>query len=115
MADKIPSNSTLTIGGQADLTGYIVETDNRGGRDIDFEDIMDASGAFHTRIVFEKRMQRINLTLLVLAGVPATDFPEGAMCTLTGLTDFFVDSAAVSQTKSASRVDVQLTKLISLS
>jgi len=112
MADKIPSASDLTIGGQATLTGYIVESDSRGGTDIDFEDIQDATGAFHTRIVFEKRMLRINLSLLVTTGNPATDFPEGALCTVSGLTDYFVDSAPVSKTKSASRVEVQLTKLI---
>lgn len=114
MADKIPSDSALAIGGQANLTGYIVEQDNRGGRDIDFEDVMAADGSFHTRIVFEKRLERINLTLLVLAGVPATDFPEGGMCVVTGLTDYFVDSAVVSNTKSARRVEVQLTKLTGL-
>jgi hypothetical protein len=114
MADLIPSTSTLSIGGQASLTGYIVEADNRGGRDIDFEDIMDATGAFHTRIVFEKRMERINLSLLVTTGTVTTDFPEGALCTLTGLTTYFVDSATVSNTKSAKRVDVQLTKITTL-
>jgi hypothetical protein len=113
-AALIPSNSTLSVAGQATLTGYIVEQDNRGGTNIDFEDIMDHLGAFHTRIVFEKRMKKIDLTLLVLAGTPATEFPEGAMCTLTGLTDYFVDSAVISNTKSARRVTVSLTRLLNL-
>lgn len=114
MADKIPSASALTIGGQASLTGYIVDTDSRGNTEIQFEDIYDAAGAFHTRIVFEKRMLKVALTLLVTTGTPATDFPEGAMCTVTGLTDYFVDSAPVSETKSATRVEVQLTRLLNL-
>lgn len=114
MANLIPSASDLTIAGQATVSGYIVDTDNRGGTDIDFEDIMDSDGAFHTRIVFEKRMLKINLSLIVTTGTPATDFPEGAMCTVTGLTDYFVDSAPVDSTKSAQRVSVQLTRLLNL-
>lgn len=115
MADKIPSNSALTIGGQIELVGYIVTEEVRGGRDIDFEDIQDADGAFHTRIVFERRMSKRTLPLLVTTGNPETDFPEGAMCTIAGMTDFFVDSATISKTKSATRVDVQLTQLTNLS
>jgi hypothetical protein len=111
-AAKIPVGSNLAIGGQAVLTGYIVEQDNRGGRDIDFEDVMAADGSFHTRIVFEKRMDKVNLTLLVTTGNTDTDFPEGALCAVTGLTSYFVDSCVVSNTKSARRAEVQLTKII---
>jgi len=50
--------------------------------------------------------------LLVTNGTPSTAFPEGELCTLTGLTDYFVDSAVLTQSKSAKRLSVSLTKII---
>lgn len=63
----------LTVGGQAAKaavyitvpSGAIVESieEDPGGA-VERDDQMDADGAFHTRITYEKRMQRATITLV---------------------------------------------------
>lgn len=103
--------TTLIIGGQRTLTNYIVESDEVGGNDIDMEDVLDAAGARATRIIF-KIDEKAKLSLICKTGAtPATDFPEGGMCTVTGLTAWYVDSAPIVKTKSAQKVNVTLTNI----
>lgn len=103
--------TTLIIGGQRTLTNYIVETDEVGGNDIDMEDVLAADGTRATRIIF-KIDEKAKLSLICKTGAtPASDFPEGAMCTLTGLTGWYVDSAPITKSKSAQKVSVTLTNI----
>lgn len=103
--------ATLIIGGQVTVSGYIVEQDTSGGNEIDSEDINDADGKKTSRLIYGIYPKR-NLTLIAKTGAtPATTFPEGAKCTDAGLSNFFVDSAPIVETKSATKVTVQMTDL----
>lgn len=98
----------------ATLTGYTVNQRVEGNADIDFEDIMDEDGARKTRIVYQVD-KKLNLDLLLVAGspsaVPTDDFPEGGMCTVSGLTAYFVDSCPITYTKGATRVQPSMTNI----
>lgn len=102
------STATATV----TFTNYIVENATEGGKNVDFEDVMDADGKRVTRIVFN-REKKLTLTLIckTAATTPMTDFPEGDMCAITGLTTFFVDSCAVSRVKGANKVTVTLSEI----
>ena len=100
---------TIVVGGQSALTGYIVTTQTPGGADIDMEDVDDAAGARASRLIF-KVDGKIQLSLIATTGTFA-EFPEGAMCTMTGLTDYFVDSCVITKTRSAQRAEVSMTDI----
>lgn len=103
--------TTLTLTGQSAITNYIVETDELGNADVNMEDVIDAAGQRVTRIIYYKDT-KLKLNLICKANAaPATDFPEGAMCTVTGFTSYFVDSAPISRSKGAQKVTVSLTNI----
>jgi len=98
-------------GSSVTFTNYIVESATDGTREIDSEDIMNEDGLWVTRLVF-RREKTVQLNLIAkAAATPLTDFPAGAMCTVTGLTTYFVDSCEVAKSKSAQRVSVKLIQL----
>ena len=102
---------TLIIGGQQTLTNYIVEQDTLNDANVVQEDVEDADGKLVTRIIFRNEA-KIKLSLICKTGAtPTSDFPIGGMCTVTGLTAYFVDSAPVVKTKSAQKVDLEMTNL----
>jgi len=104
--------ATLIIGGQRTLTNYIVETDETNDANVVSEDVEDADGKLATRIIFRNE-DIVKLSLICKSGAsPATDFPKGAMCTITGLTTYFVDSAPVVKAKGAQKVSVEMTKIL---
>ena len=103
-------NTQLAYGGQPTATGYIVESTEDGGADIDMEDVENASGTRRNRIIFKKD-EKLRLNLIKTTGVPTTDWPEGAMAAVTGFTTYFVDSCTEAESKGATRVTVNLTKI----
>ena len=103
--------STLIIGGQRTLTNYIVSEDTINDANVVSEDVEDADGKLCTRIIFRNEA-KIRLSLICKTGAtPASEFPIGAMCTVTGLTGYFVDSAPIVKSKSAQKVTVDMTLL----
>lgn len=103
--------ATLIIGGQRTLTNYIVESDEINDANVVQEDIEDADGKLATRIIFRNEA-KVKLSLICKTGAtPATEFPVGAMCTVTGLTAYFIDSAPIVKTKTAQKVTVEMTNL----
>ena len=76
------------------------------------EDVRDGdTGQRVTRIVYQID-GKLDLQLISLTGAaPATDFPKGAMCTVTGLTTYFVDDCKIRRSRGPQRVDVSLTAI----
>ena len=80
------TGTTLLIGNQRSITNYIIVQDGIGAANVVMEDIEDQDGTLETRIVFRNEAQ-IKLELISKTGAtPATDFPIGAKCAVTGLT-----------------------------
>jgi hypothetical protein len=110
--------TSLVVGGQSvihgttvTLTSYIVESATDGGKEVDMEDINDADGALSTRLIF-KRHAKVSLKLISKTGAtPLVDFPQGDMSVHTGLTEFYVDSLSIENSKSAQRVTLELTDI----
>ena len=95
-----------TVGGLPTHTGYtVVKWDTNAAGDMDKEDHKDELGAQKVRIVYEKRMTKIEFELWACAASPGTgsEVPEGAMCTLTGYTKYFVNSCQKSVGKGITR------------
>jgi len=103
--------TTLTIGAGT-FGSYIVDTRDNSDFDVDREDIFDGSdGSRATRLVFN-RDEKITLNLIAKsAAVPATDFPKGLKCTVTGFTNYIVEDCRVGLSKSATRVQVTLVNI----
>lgn len=98
--------------------GYYVQSDETGGADIDQEDFENGNtGARITRLIY-KVDNKLSFEALA-AGTHTestirTDFPEGAMCTLStpvDLTAYFVDSCTISGSKSAWRLNIAMTDI----
>ena len=64
-----------------------------------------------TRLVFLRHARLEVEAVCKTAAAPATDFPEGDMCVLTGATAFYVESARVTETKGATKVSVTLVNI----
>lgn len=104
--------STLIIGGQRALTNYIVSEDTLNDANVVSEDVEDADGKLVTRIVFRNEA-KIKCSLICKTGAtPTSDFPVGGMCAITGLTQYFVDSAPVVKSKSAQKVNLEMTAIL---
>lgn len=87
---------------------YEVQTSEDGGYNVDFEDLYDKDGKRMTRLVYN-RNRMLSFDVICLDGAaPLTDFPEGKLCTVTGLTTFYVDSAKPKKSKGAIMVSVTL-------
>ena len=96
-------------------SGYYVQSETSGGADIDMEDFDNGTtGARLSRFVYKIDDK---LTMEFLAAGTATQssirthFPEGAMATLSGFTDYFVDSCQINKSRAAWRVNVSLTDI----
>lgn len=95
-------------GGQLDITNYIVVRYTAGGKEVRMDEIENAAGALVALLVYQK-IPLIELELQCKSGAaPLTDFPVGAMCTASGLTDYFVVSAPITYTKGIPTVTVSL-------
>ena len=114
MAATQNGTGSLTVGGQATPaavyvtvpSGTIVEsvTENPGGSP-DFEDVMDAHGAFHTRITYEKTMHTATVVLVGKAFAKAAGAMDG-----TG-SDYYIESVAEENSKGPVRTTVTVTHL----
>jgi len=100
---------TLVVGGQTSVSGYIVSQETHGGADIDMEDIDAAAGTRASRLIFKIDGKK-TLSLIATTGT-FSEFPEGGMCTATGLTAYFVDACPITKTRSAQRAEVSLTNI----
>jgi len=110
-AAQVPT-SALAIAGQPTISNYdVLEWNINGGGNVQSEDFEDAAGAFRGRVVYEKRMTRISGRLQWLAAGDGSEFPEGAMCTATGYTDYYVVSNRMVYTKGATISEVELEKV----
>jgi hypothetical protein len=99
---------TLIIGAGT-LTGYIVDTKDDGDVDVAMEEIEDGSdGSLATILVFRRDVKTTYNLIALSSAAPATDFPKGAKCGLTGLTSLWVDDCRISSSKGAQRVTVTL-------
>lgn len=92
-------------------TNYIVQRVTEGEKEIDLEDIFDADGALVTRLIFRRHAKLTVEAVCKQAAAPATDFPQGDMATLTGLTAFYVDRCSIAESKGATTVSVELTNI----
>ena len=106
----------MTLGATTTLTlpnaaNYIVESCTEGGKQLDREDVFDASGALVTIILFNA-LPKFELTLLCKSSAaPTTDFTEGTLINCGSGVTFYVESAPVVKTKSPHRVTVSLTNV----
>lgn len=109
-------NSIQSESVSTNLDHYIIESATENGKTVDFEDTMDNNGARVSRLIFNRQKQ-IVMNLIAKSAGPKTyatiiaDFPEGDMCAVTTLTDYFVTSAKVSKTKGAWKIAVTLDKI----
>jgi len=105
--------TSLLVGGQASLSGYIVERQEIDGGEVDQEDIMNANGSLATRLIY-RRHPTTSLALICAVGAaPSTDFPFGskAAANAGSYSSWFVQDVRTEKTKSASRVTVTLISL----
>lgn len=96
-------------------SGYYVQSETSGGADIDMEDFENGvDGSRVSRFIYKIDDK---LSMEFLAAGTATQssirahFPEGGMATLSGFTDFFVDSCSIAKSRAAWRVSVSLTDI----
>lgn len=112
--------AAVVTGGQAaaglgTFTNWLVERCVTGDVEVDSEDIMNEDGLLYSRLIYNK-FEKIQLSLISkgaggTAAQALTDFPAGNICTLTGLTTYYVDSCSITSSKSAVRVEVTLKNL----
>lgn len=101
--------ATVIYGGQTSISGYINLTENVGPGDVSSEDVENADGKKVTRLVFQV-MPKLTLTLVATTGTFA-EFVEGAMCTATGWTAYYIDSLSIAKVKGARQGTVNLTSI----
>jgi len=99
----------LNTNEQVAVAGYIVESDEVGDAEVDSEDVMGENGVRVNRLIY-KRLAKRNLSLIVTTGTPKTQFVVGTIATILGTT-WYVDSCTISETKSATRVQVTVTNI----
>jgi hypothetical protein len=106
----VGATTTLTL---PNATNYTVVSCSEGDKQIDFEDVVDADGKLMTRLVFN-RFAKLTLELICKsAAAPATDFVTGSVTSLgtTPNDKWYIDSAVITKTKSATKVTVTATLL----
>ena len=106
MAPTVYPTGAAGVGGQPAIAGYEVESWTPGFRVVS-EDYDKGAGDRLCRVVYD-RIATITASLLVTSGTPATDFPEGQMCTVSGYTNYFVNEAKPVKTKGVTRLDIDM-------
>ena len=112
MAASQHGTGGLAVNGQPTISGYLVESWDIGGGSPEIEDVKDAAGAQHTRIVYENRMAKVGGVLMALGASAGAEFPEGGLCTATGYEQYYVDSCVKSTTKGVTRFTVSMTRCV---
>ena len=106
------SATVLAESVSTDLDNYIIESVTDGGKEVDFEDVMDASGARVARLIFNRQKTFSMVLQCKTSATPLTDFPMGDTCALTTLTSYFVDDMSIQLVKGVRKVTVKLTKYL---
>lgn len=96
-------------------SGYYVQTETSGGADIDMEDFESGvDGSRVSRFIY-KVDDKLSIEMLASGTADQASirahFPEGAMATLSGFTDYFVDSCQINKSRGAWRVNLGLTNI----
>jgi hypothetical protein len=107
---SVGATCTLTI---PNATKYIVVSCTEGGKQVDLEDIVDPDGKLITRLVFN-RFAKITIELICKSTAePATDFVEGSVTSFGVAPNdkWYIDSAPIVKTKSATKVTVGMTNI----
>ena len=114
MAADQKGTGTLTVGGQATKaavyitvpSGAIIEsvTVNNGGSP-QYEDQMDADGAFHTRITFEARMHTATVVVVGKAYATAAGAVDGSS------SNYYIESAVAETSKGPVRTTINVTRI----
>lgn len=102
---QLKTGASETVG---TWTNYILQSVTANGKNVEIEDVDDADGALATRIIFKRHPKIVVEAVCKNAADPSTDFPEGDMCALTGLTAYYVESAPVTKVKGAWKVTATL-------
>lgn len=101
----------LLVGAGNVAGNYFVESIESGDADVKFTDYNDENGKLATRVIKDSWAKK-TLNLVCKSGAtPATDFPVGAMATLSGFTTYFVDSCSITASEDATKVTVQLSAI----
>jgi len=101
----------LEVGVGTTIVNYIVERFEDGDKEVSMKDVNDEDGVLATRII-KQRMDKRRMTLICKSGAtPKTDWPKGAMATVAGWTQYFVDNATVEETEDEQRVNLELTNI----
>jgi len=118
MAADQKGTGSLTVAGQAAAaatyitvpSGAIVEsvTVNPGGSP-DTEDQVDADGAFHTRMTYEKRMTTAQVVIVGKAYTKAAGDVDGSS------SNYYVDSVAAESSKGPVRTTINVTLMPTIS
>jgi len=114
MAAAQNGTGSLTVAGTAAAaaayitvpSGAIIEslTVQNGGNPI-FEDVMDADGAFHTRITFEKTMHKATVVIVGKAFSKAAGAMDGSS------SNYYIESVSAETSKGPVRTTVTVTRL----
>lgn len=104
-----PQNGASAQGGT--WTNYIVVRSTSGKKEVRFKDVYDENGALVSRLIFG-RYPIITLELIAkTAATPATDFPQGDICAITGLTAYYVEDCEIATDEGETKVTVTLKSL----
>lgn len=107
-ATQLNAAETLLVGGQSIFTNYIVESCNNPDFNVNLEDVRDENNVVVQRLVFQ-RAPRITAELLAKNGAaPGTDFPIGGTCTLSGWTQYVVNSCITKKVAGVTRVSIDI-------
>ena len=107
----IVGQQKIIHGSTVSFSSYIVKSSKDGTKTLSSEDVEDEDGKLTTREIYD-RHNTASLTLICKTGaLPLTDFPDKAMCIHSGLTQYFVNSASVSKSRSPNEVSVELENL----
>jgi len=102
--------ATVVYGGQTTITGYInASQEGPGSANISSEDVENADGKVVSRLIFQVQ-PKLSLDLICTTGT-LTEFVEGAMCTATGYTAYYVESCAVTLVKGAKHAKIAMTSI----
>ena len=114
MAATQNGTGSLTVAGQAAAAAtYITVPANsivesitvmNGGNPI-FEDVVDADGAFHTRITFEKTMHKATVVIVGKAFSKAAGSMDGSS------SNYYIESVSAETSKGPVRTTVTVTRL----
>jgi hypothetical protein len=109
-ASQLPATAVNT-GGQAAVSGALfTETSSLSpGGDVQMEDVFGKDGEFIVRLVYEKRMDKIQATAVLGPG-GSLSYSAGEIASIGGQS-YYIDKATISYSKGATKVDIEGTKI----